>query len=145
MHSLWLTEDCHHFFPTLFFPCKLLTRALAGHCAKLYHVLQRRQAAPRGRQESIAPAALLTLPPLSLTSYLSHWKGAWAGARQPWAAVGGWESETDSTAWMPHAGAVSRSCAELQHELPSLLWTSQTEHWDGRENNTLLMTHETRL
>lgn len=60
------------FFSILFLPWKLLTRALAGHCAKLYHVLLRRQAAPRGRQESIAPAALLTLPPLSLTSYLSH-------------------------------------------------------------------------
>lgn len=60
------------FFSLLFFPWKLLTRALAGHCAKPYHVLLRRQTARRGRQESIPPAARLTLPPLSLTSYLSH-------------------------------------------------------------------------
>lgn len=60
------------FFSILFFPWKLLTRALVGYCAKPYHVLLRRQTARRGRQESIPPAAQLTLPPLSLTSYLSH-------------------------------------------------------------------------
>lgn len=99
-------------FWILFFLRKLLTRALAGYCAKATRVLLRRQTARRGRQESIAPAARRTRPPLSLTSYLSPWKGARARARRP-GAVGGCERQaasqrsTDATRW-----SGSRSGAE---------------------------------
>jgi len=102
------------FFPPIqFFPRKLLTRALAGHCAKPSHVLPlRRSAAWRGRRESTPGAAPLTLPPLSLTSSLSHRKGEWARE----GGLSGGASETDSAAWMSHAGTVFQSCVELQHE-----------------------------